>query len=260
MMESRFKEISMNATDRGLDRRQWLRTVVAGAGAAGAAAVLPGTGAAGVAAAIPPGSALNEVGRASQTPAGQSAAGPALGVAEPPDPSLTAAVWKPKFLDDHQAATVLAVADMMIPETETPGARAAHADRFIDLLLATDAPGTGEESGGGDLVELLFHRGTGEARTRYVGALNWLDGYCIERYAVPFVGLDGAQQEAVLGLLTHPGETAELNAGRGAFALIKNSIVTAYYSSEIGARQELKYETNPFHTGVPMDCDQPGKA
>ena len=174
-----------------------------------------------------------------------------LGAAEPPDPSLSAAGWKPKFLDDHQAQTVLTVGDLLIPTTDTPGARAAQVDRFIDLLLSTDAPGTGEEIEGADFPDILLRRGTLEARKQYVAALNWLDGHCLAQYGQPFTGLDQSQQEAVLDALTRPAAAPELGRGRQHFALIKGSIIAAYYSSEVGELQELKYQTNPYQPSMP---------
>jgi gluconate 2-dehydrogenase gamma chain len=219
-----------------------LRRLVAGAGAAGAAAALPGAARASAehGASMPAGS---------QT--GAPAPGMALGAAEPPDPSLSAANWRPKFFDDHQALTVLTVGDLLIPATDTPGARAAQADRFIDLLLSTDAPGTGEEIEGADFPDFLLRRGSLEARRRYVEALNWLDGYCLSQHGQPFTGLDQSQQETVLDLLTRQAPQPELARGRELFALIKSSVVAAYYSSEIGALQELKYQTNPYQPAFP---------
>ncbi len=41
-----------------------------------------------------------------------------------------------RVLDPHQAETVEMIAELIIPETETPGARAARLPEFIDLLLA----------------------------------------------------------------------------------------------------------------------------
>jgi Gluconate 2-dehydrogenase subunit 3 len=189
------------------------------------------------------------------TSGGQAAAGGmSLGSAEPPDPSLTSPDWKPKFFDEHQDKTVLAVADLMIPETDTPGARAAQVNRFIDLLLSTEGPGTGEDSSGSDFTDFLLRRGTPEAQKRYIGALNWLDGYTLAHYSKPFTALDQAHQETVLTLLTHSTDDPEVSHGRELFAMIKSSIVSAYYSSEIGSLQELKYHTNPFYTSMPDDC------
>src|SRR5947209_5043113 len=41
-----------------------------------------------------------------------------------------------QVLDPHQSETVATIAEMIIPATDTPGARAAEVHRFIDLLLA----------------------------------------------------------------------------------------------------------------------------
>jgi len=229
----------------GFDRREALRRLITSAGAAGAAAALPSAARA----------ATNPAVEAAPQEAA-SAPAMSLGAAEPPDPSLAAADWKPKFLDDHQDQTVLAVADLLIPDTDTPGARAAHVDRFIDLLLSTDAPGTAEDTSGTDFADLLLRKGSLEGQKRYIAALNWLDGFCLAQYSKPFVDLDRPDQDTVLDMLTHANDNREVAAGHDSFALIKNSIVTAYYSSEIGTLQELKYQTNPYQTGVP-GCDHP---
>src|SRR3989442_5510883 len=39
-------------------------------------------------------------------------------------------------LDPHPAETVATIAEMIIPQTDTPGARAAHVPEVIDLILA----------------------------------------------------------------------------------------------------------------------------
>src|ERR1700740_1144902 len=40
-----------------------------------------------------------------------------------------------KTLDPHQNATVIAVSELIIPQTETPGAKAARVNEFIDVIL-----------------------------------------------------------------------------------------------------------------------------
>ncbi|HEV2425376.1 MAG TPA: gluconate 2-dehydrogenase subunit 3 family protein [Terriglobia bacterium] len=230
----------------GFDRREALRRLMTGAGVAGATAALPATA---LASGAEP--ALDAASQETPAPPAMS-----LGAAQPPDPGLTAADWKPKFLDDHQDQTVLAVADVLIPDTDTPGARAAQVDRFIDLLLSTDAPGTDEDTSGTDFADLLFRKGSLEGQKRYIAALNWLDGYCLAQYSRPFTGLDRPDQETILDMLTHANDNPQVAAAHDSFALIKSSIVTAYYSSEIGTRQELKYQTNPYQTGVP-GCEHP---
>src|SRR2546430_15567506 len=41
-----------------------------------------------------------------------------------------------QVLDPHQSEPVATIAELIIPTTDTPGARAAQVHRFIDLLLA----------------------------------------------------------------------------------------------------------------------------
>src|SRR6266550_3084068 len=45
------------------------------------------------------------------------------------------AVAAPKTLNPHQDATVTTIAEWIIPQTETPGAKAVRVNEFIDLIL-----------------------------------------------------------------------------------------------------------------------------
>ena len=160
----------------------------------------------------------------------------ALGSASPPDPVLKSKEWKPVFFDSHQNETVVILSDLIIPDTDTPGAKAAEVNRFIDFLLAAESAETQKE---------------------YIEALSWLDGYCLSRNAGPFAALEAGTQAAVLTLLTHPQEAPELKRGAELFAVLKDSIVQAYYSSEIGMLQELNYQTNPFQPNLPGCTNHP---
>ena len=198
-----------------MNRREILRRLAAGAGASAAL----GRSASHDAAA--------HVGPAAETPA--------LGAALPPDPALTAKDWKPKFFDAHQNETVEILSDLIIPDTGTPGARAAQVNRFIDLFLNASEP---------------------DFQKQYVQALGWLDGYCLKKHAKPFVKLERAQQTELLTLLTQKSDDAQIARDAEQFGIIKISIVYSYYSSEIGSLQELKYDTNPFHSEFP-GCPNP---
>lgn len=204
--------------ESGFNRRELLQRLAAGAGVS---ATVPGFGQA--VAQHPP-----------AHPAGEAAA-PALGSAEPPDPALTAEGWRPRFFDAHQNETVIVLFDLVIPDTETPGAKAAFANRFIDLLLSASPR---------------------EAQEQFLRALGWLDGHCLEEYSRPFVQLDLARQIGVLTLFTHPSDDPRLAHGVELFSILKSSIARAYYSSQIGTLQELKYETNPFQPEFP-GCSDP---
>src|SRR5689334_2563286 len=82
--------------------------------------------------------------------AGASAAlGPAFSFAQTAVPELTPAQrglddsklladtnWKPALLNDQQNETLIALSDVIIPTTDTPGAKDALVNRYLDLVLA----------------------------------------------------------------------------------------------------------------------------
>src|SRR5436309_11067517 len=78
-----------------------------------------------------------------------SALGPAFSFAQAASLELTPAArgedgsnfltdpnWKAVFLNDQQNETLIALSDVIIPATETPGAKEALVNRYLDLLLS----------------------------------------------------------------------------------------------------------------------------
>src|SRR5262252_8032043 len=43
--------------------------------------------------------------------------------------------WKPLFFSDEQNQTMVALCDVILPATESPGAKQAMANRYVDLVL-----------------------------------------------------------------------------------------------------------------------------
>ena len=56
------------------------------------------------------------------------------------DPALTAPDWTPRVLTSRQNDAVVALTELIIPETDTPGAKAARVNRFIDNVLLRAKP------------------------------------------------------------------------------------------------------------------------
>ncbi len=126
--------------------------------------------------------------------------------------------WKPAFFDSHQNETVVALTDLIIPATDTPGAKAAQVNRSIDLLL-NESPA--------------------EARRKFLQGLAWLDGYALRTHGAPFVNCSPSQQTALLQSLDPAGRpSGEARPGVEFFREIKGRTVSGYYSSKIG-REEL---------------------
>src|SRR3954452_14892626 len=89
-------------------------------------------------------------------------------------------VPRPKLFDPHELATVAAVAEVIIPATDTPGAREAHVAEYLDLILS-DSP---------ESVRTLFCEG-----------LWWTDGYCQRSAGAPFKDLSVADRLRIVSEL-----------------------------------------------------------
>ena len=139
--------------------------------------------------------------------------------------------WTPLFLSAHQNETLLLLSDLIIPETKTPGARAALVNRFIDLLLAAEDPDT---------------------QKAFVNSLSFVDGESRRRYGNAFIFISGEEQVEILNYLAYPHRLVTWQSNRSTFPghdhfqLLKDWIGRAYYSSEVGMK-ELGWEDSPFH-------------
>jgi gluconate 2-dehydrogenase gamma chain len=119
--------------------------------------------------------------------------------------------WRPSVLNAHQNDTVIAITDLIIPSTDTPGAKAAHVNRYIDLFLRDGSP---------------------DQREALVGGLAWLDAYAIREHGHAFVRCEPADQVAILKALdegTGPGHSF--------FRQIKSLTSRIYYATEIGTQE-----------------------
>ena len=123
--------------------------------------------------------------------------------------------WSPALFDSHQNDTVVALSELIIPATDTPGAKAALVNRYLDKLL---------------------YECPAEAQTRFVEGLAWLDGHAIRKQGKPFVRCSPEQQTAILDVLDSGSEPG-LEPGREFFRLAKRRIADIYYATEIGFRE-----------------------
>lgn len=141
------------------------------------------------------------------------------------------AAWKPLLFDAHQNETVTTLAELIIPRTDTPGAKDARVNEYIDLILAD---------------------GPAEARNRFLEGLGWLDGYALRLHQQPFVKCGAEQQTAILRRLDGAQET-EMKAGADFFRLAKRLTAEGYYTSEAGINELNKGGRVPASFGC-----QPG--
>jgi gluconate 2-dehydrogenase gamma chain len=155
---------------------------------------------------------------------------------------LSAPGWKPLFLDEHQNETLVILSDLIIPATDTPGAKEALVNRYIDLVLAAETPDT---------------------QRAFLNSLGYLDGESMKRFKSAFRYLAAEEQDLLLHALAYPrnasnwtGE-ADVNPDKGHahFEALKERIMTAYYSSQIGEK-ELGWD-GAFAHGPYQGCEHP---
>ena len=153
--------------------------------------------------------------------------------AQVPDVKSHAAAL-PHFLKDHDFQTISRIAELIIPETDTPGAISAGVPAYIDSMIArvTDH-------------QLVVADG-----------LRWLDAQA--GTGKVFLDLSADQQFSILEPLCEAADSSPKTAGRNVefFALIKNLTADGYYTSKIGLITELGYKNEmqmnfPGCEGVP---------
>jgi hypothetical protein len=145
--------------------------------------------------------------------------------------AAAAAPWKPKVLDAHQNDTVVAISELIIPQTDTPGARAAKVNEFIDFVLSEAAPAE---------------------RREFLRGLGWMDTRSQELFGSDFLPATPEQQTALLTILSSPrNKSAGDQLGREFFESIKSLTAAGYYTTEIGLRQELGEDGGVFFADYP---------
>lgn len=187
-----------------------------------------------------------------------------------------AAGWKPRALSGEQAELVAIISEHILPQTDTPGARAAGVDRFIDAMLAD------------------YHRPA--ERQRFLAGLSDVDARAKREHGRAFVKCDASQQRGILEALDREAFPRRTNTSGGAsdegketerggagtpalpgakadtdrrgsdaasrrstpfMRTMKELTVLGYYTSEIGATKELRYVRVPgrFEGCVPLTAN-----
>jgi hypothetical protein len=120
------------------------------------------------------------------------------------------------------------IADLIIPQTDTPGALDAGVGEFIDYV-----------------VSVWFQA---DEQARFIAGLTGLESAAMTQHKAAFVDLRTEQQVLLLQSIeaaqTPTSPFAPFGSGEF-FAQIKELTVVGYYTSEVGATQERKYVPMP---------------
>ena len=158
----------------------------------------------------------------------------------------------PTVLSPAQAALVAELGELILPETDTPGARAAEVERFVDLMLAEQV----EEP----------------ARAEFLAFLGGVEAECARRFGRPFLEAApgerfalAAERDATAFAAPAPTE-AEAAADPGAadrrgWRRLKSWVLAGYYTSEVGSVRELERRIIPgsFDGCAPLRIREEGR-
>jgi hypothetical protein len=134
-------------------------------------------------------------------------------------------------LTSPQAAVVSAVAERILPRTDTPGATDVGVPAFIDLLY-------------GDFM-------TPDEQKTLIDGLAKVDAASKAAFGASFVALAPDRQDTVLRDIAR----AEEKLDQGFFRLIRSATILGYFTSEQVGRNVLHYDPVPgrYDACVPID-------
>ena len=137
----------------------------------------------------------------------------------------TGAPFKPKFFNAHEWATIVMLADMVIPKDERSGsATDAGVPEFMDFMMA-DQPGR---------------------QTAMRGGLAWLDRECTNRHDKMFVACTEPERTKVLDDISWPSKAPQgLSHGVAFFNMFRDLTASGFWTSRMGIK-DLQYTGNVF--------------
>ena len=137
---------------------------------------------------------------------------------------------KAVFLSPAQLDLVTAIAERILPRTDTPGASDVGVPAFVDLML-------GKYS-------------TESERQVFTAGLDEVNAASLASHAQSFVKISAAQQDAILMKIAVASQKKE----KTFFHQIKELTVVGYFTSEIVGRTVLHYDPVPgrFQGCVPI--------
>ena len=139
--------------------------------------------------------------------------------------------YAPKFFTPAEYETISRIGDLIIPETDTPGAVGAGVPRYIDVVANANQ----------------------EHRKPLREGIAWLDRQPGGR----FVALTEVEQIALLTPLSDAADAGKLDApGARFFDLLKKLTADGYYTSRIGLVRELGYQGNTALAEFPQCASQ----
>ena len=135
--------------------------------------------------------------------------------------------FQPEFFTRREYATVIVLADLIIPRDERSGSASdAGVPEFMDFMMI-DRPNNQKWMRPG---------------------LTWIDAHSKTRFGKPFADATQSQREAILNDIAWPARApASMSDGVGFFNRFRDLTSSGFWSSEMGVK-DLRYEGNLFAT------------
>jgi gluconate 2-dehydrogenase gamma chain len=154
--------------------------------------------------------------------------------------------WQPVFLSEDQGILVSQVAEIILPKTDTPGAKEVGVPGFIDIMLKD-----------------VYSQ---EDKERFINGLKIFNQEAEKIYDDPFIELAPGQQQELVKKI-HKEAIDDLKnlkpeAKRPFILMMKELTLLGFFTSEIGATKVLQYEPVPgvYKGCIPLSEAGNGKA
>ena len=172
-----------------------------------------------------------------------------LGILNGCAPKQEEVSWQPEFLTKEQVAVVADIAEIIIPRTDTPGAKDVGVPAFIDTMLKN-----------------VY---TQEDRERFVSGLQAFEEAARKAHGKGFVELNNGQQTELVQKLNNEAVATELaydprpkELKRPFILMTKELTLLGFFCSEPGATKVLQHVAIPgkYEACVPLAQAGNGKA
>ena len=148
--------------------------------------------------------------------------------------------WVPDFFSREEIELIAELSETILPETETPGAKAANVHRFIDIMLKDHYQIRDQEAFKTGLVEV--------------------DGDCLHFFGRKFVRCTPDIRLKYLSELEEKTkadvkEGVEILGSRPFFAILKELTWIGFFTSELIGEEYLNYDPIPggYHGCIPLE-------
>lgn len=151
--------------------------------------------------------------------------------------------FTPETLTKDQNDLIIVLSEQIIPTTDTPGAKEAKVNEFIDHMLT--------------------NWNTQEEKKHFLNGLDDVDEVSKQQFNQSFLNLSSEEQVSVMETLQQVAKSSQTKQGSDIqpfFLMLKEFTIVGYYTSQIGASEELALDLVPGYYDGCVPYSEFGKA